>query len=116
MGKLLSNKQINAVNGYYILSVIVVLVSLLSQFLSKKLSQPKGAQMAQGGATKVLMFILPLAMLIFTLNSSAMFSVYIITNSLISTLLIPITAKLANKIEDKKEHERKNRNKAIYSR
>ena len=116
MAKLLNNKEINAVNGYYILSIIVVLVSLLSQYLSRKLSQPKGVQAQQGGLAKVLMFILPLAMLMFTLNSSAMFSVYIITNSLISTILIPITTKISNSIENRKEKERKDKNKAIYSR
>ena len=116
MGKLISNKEINTVNGYLILSVIVVIVSLLSQFLSRKLSQPKGSVQQNGGMAKVLMFILPLAMFMFTLNSSAMFSVYIITNSLVSTILIPITTGIANKIENKKEKERKDKNKAVYSR
>lgn len=114
MAKLLNNQEINSANGYYILSVIVVLVSLLSQFLSRKLAGKNSNQ--AGGASKILMFILPFAMLLFTLNSSALFSVYIITNSLISTVLIPITSKISNKIEDKKEKERKNKNKASYSR
>ena len=112
MGKLLNDKTINTANGYYILSVIVVLVSLLSQYLSRKMS----GQKMEGGASKILMFILPVAMLLFTINSSAMFSVYIITNSLISALLTPITTIISNKIENKKEKERKDKNKAIYSR
>lgn len=116
MGKLIDNKEINTVNGYYILSVIVVGVSLLSQYLSRKLSKPKGSTAPQPGAGKVLMFVLPLVMLIFTVTSSAMFSVYIITNSLVSTVLIPITTKICNKIEDKHDQERKDKNKAIYSR
>ena len=116
MGKLLSNKEINTINGYYILSIIVVLVSLLSQYLSRKLSQPRGTKQQGGGAAKILMFILPIVMLLFTLNSSAMFSVYIITNSLVSTILIPITTGISNKIEDRKEKERKDKNKAVYSR
>ncbi len=117
MGGLLENKTINVANGYYILSIIVVLVSFLSQYFMKKASQPKGAQMQQGGGlSKILMIIMPIAMLMFTLNSSAMFSVYIITNSLMSTILTPIISKICNKIEDKKEIEIKNKNKAEYSR
>lgn len=115
MAKLLNNSEINSANGYYILSVVVVLVSLLSQFLSRKLSGQNKAQ-AGGGASKILMFILPLAMLMFTLNSSALFSVYIITNSLVSAILMPIISKLSNKIEDKIEKDKKNKNKASYSR
>lgn len=117
MGGLLENKTINTANGYYILSIIVVLISFLSQYFMRKTTQPKGVSAQQaGGLSKILMIIMPIAMLMFTLNSSAMFSVYIITNSLITTILTPIISKVCNKIEDKKETEIKNRNKAEYSR
>ena len=107
MGKLLNNyKETNQINGYYILSVIVVVVSFLSQWLTKKLSAPKtkdGVVAQQPGMAKVLMFLMPIMMLLFTLNSSAIFAMYIIVNSLASTLLIPVTTVLSNKIADKVE-------------
>lgn len=98
-----------SVNGYYILSILVVAVTFLSQWLNKKLSSPKdksGNTVKQPGAGKFLMIILPFTMLLFTLNSSAIFSIYIITNSIISTALSPVITILCNKIEDKREQEK----------
>lgn len=119
MAKLLNNSEINKANGYYILSIIVVLVSFLSQWLTRKLTQPKAANgqtIAQPGMTKILMFIMPIAMFMFTISSSAMFAIYIIANTLITTLLTPVITIIANKIENKKELETKQKNKAEYSR
>lgn len=120
MGKLLNDPQTNSANGYYILSAIVVLVSFASQFIMRKMSQPKSKDGAVAtptpGAGKIMMFIMPLVMMFFTLSSSAMFAIYIITNSLIATILTPITTVICNKIEDRKEKNKKEKNKAIYSR
>lgn len=119
MGKLFTNPQTSSANGYYILSIIVVAVSFLSQWLTRKLSQPKstdGTKIAQPGMTKILMFILPFAMLMFTISSSAMFAIYIITNSVVTTLINPLTTVICNKIEDKNEKKKKDQNKAEYSR
>lgn len=98
-----------SVNGYYILSIIVVAVTFLSQWLSKKLSTPKdknGNAIKQPGAGKFLMILMPFTMLLFTLNSSAIFSIYIITNSIMGTALSPLITILCNKIEDKREKKR----------
>lgn len=125
MGKLLNNyKETNQINGYYILSIIVVVVSFLSQWLTKKMSAPKTKDgvvvQQQPGMTKVLMFLMPVMMLMFTLNSSAIFAMYIIVNSLASTLLIPVTTVLSNKIADrveaKNEKKRKEALKVDYRR
>ena len=119
MGKLFTNPETSGVNGYYILSIIVVVVSFLSQWLTRKLSQPKskdGATIQQPGMAKILMFILPFAMLMFTISSSAMFAIYIITNSVVTTLINPLTTFICNKIEDKIEKKKKEQNKAEYSR
>ena len=104
MGKLQSVDK--SVNGYYILSIMVVAVTFLSQWLNKKLSSPKdksGNAVKQPGAGKFLMILLPFTMLLFTLNSSAIFSIYIITNSIVSTALTPVITIICNKIEDKRE-------------
>jgi len=118
MAKLLNDNN-NSVNGYFVLSVVVVLVSLLTQWVSKKSTQvknSKGQAVKQPGMTKILMFILPIAMLLFTLRSSALFSLYIIVNSLMSAILTPIVTSVSNKIEDKKDKDLKEKNKAEYSR
>lgn len=119
MGKLFTNKETSSPNGYYILSIIVVIVSFLSQWLTRKLTQPKstdGSKPQQPGLTKILMFILPIAMLMFTISSSAMFAIYIITNTVITTLINPVTTIICNKIEDRAEKKKKEQNKAEYSR
>lgn len=122
MNKLLNNyKNSNQVNGYYILSVIVVGISLLSQWLMKKASQPKAKNgekivTQQPGMGKILMFLMPIMMLFFTLNSSSIFALYIITNTAVSTALTPIITFIANKIEDKKEEKHKQAIKVDYRR
>ena len=122
MNKLLNNyKNTNQVNGYYILSVIVVAVSLLSQWLMKKASQPKAKNgekivAQQPGMGKFLMFLMPIMMLFFTLNSSSIFALYIITNTAVSTALTPVITFIANKIEDKKEEKHKQAIKVDYRR
>ena len=122
MNKLLNNyNNSNQVNGYYILSVVVVAISLLSQWLMKKASQPKAKNgekivAQQPGMGKVLMFLMPLMMLFFTLNSSSIFALYIITNTAVSTALTPVITFIANKIEDKKEEKRKEAIKVDYRR
>ena len=104
MGKLQSSDR--SVNGYYILSIVVVLVTFLSQWLNKRLSTQKdksGNKISQPGAGKFLMILMPFTMLLFTLNSSAIFSIYIITNSIMGTILSPVITIICNKIEDKRE-------------
>jgi YidC/Oxa1 family membrane protein insertase len=120
MNKLLNDESgVNGANGYYILSAIVLVVTFLSQWLTKKLSQvkTKGQKVqTQMGAMKFLMYLLPFTMLIFTLNSSAIFAVYIITNSIMSTLITPLTTLISNKIEDKRELKKVNLTKVDYRR
>lgn len=122
MGELLKEGT-NQTNGYYILSVIVVLVSLLSQIVIRRVSRPKSktgepVNTAQPGVAKMMMFIMPITMLIFTLSSSAIFSIYIITNSLTTTLITPAITLICNKIEDnqEKKHKEELKNKVDYRR
>ena len=122
MGLLLQGyDNTNNVNGFYVLSVIVVLVSFLSQWFIRKISQPKAkngqtVNVQQPGLAKAMMWILPIAMLLFTISSSAIFALYIITNSLMSTIITPISTVVCNKIEDKKELKRQEQIKVDYRR
>ncbi len=107
----------NGVNGYYILSILVLVVSFLSQWISRKMSTPKGqSPQSQPGMTKIMMFLLPVIMLIFTLNSSAIFSIYILFNSIISTLLIPVITAICNAIESRREKKEQEKTKVDYRR
>ena len=123
MKKLLN--EYNGPNGYYILSVLTVLVSVLTQVITTKFMQPKqnkqSSPFGKQEKTKTkpnwfMLIFLPATMLIFTLTSSAAFSVYILFNSLTTTLLIPITMLLSNAIDKKKEEKQKELTKVDYRR
>lgn len=121
MTNLYTDNSLNSANGYYVLSVIVVLVSFLSQWVTRKMSQPKNAnnqqmQTTAGASNKLMMFLMPILMLVFTLSSSAIFSIYIIINSLISTLFTPVITIISNKIEDNIERKKELETKVDYRR
>lgn len=119
MGGLLKDSKVNKVNGYYILSIFVVILTFFSQWISARILQAKdkyGKRVKQPTSSKVMTFIIPLMMLIFTLSSSAVFSLYLIANSLVSTVLNLIITYICNKIEDKRELKRDELTKVSYSR
>ncbi len=120
MDKLLNDQTgVNGANGYYILSIIVLAVTFFSQWLNKRLTQVKNkgqVVQTQAGSMKILMYILPATMVIFTLNSSAIFAVYIIINSIMSTALTPLTTYISNKIEEKNEKKNYEKTKVEYRR
>lgn len=80
-------------NGYYVLIIVAVAVSFLTQFLSAKLMTPKGQKINM--MNKVMFAVIPLTMFILALTSNVVFTLYIIVNSvmtaIISTILSIIT-------------------------
>ena len=75
-------------NGYYILIVVAVAVSFLTQFLSAKILAPKGQKL--NTMNKVMMVIIPASMIAFVLTSNVVFTLYIITNSVITSIITTI--------------------------
>lgn len=75
-------------NGYYILIVVAVAVSFLTQFLSAKILAPKGQKL--NTMNKVMMAVIPLSMIAFVLSSNVVFTLYIITNSIVSSIITTI--------------------------
>lgn len=75
-------------NGYYVLIVVAVAVSFLTQFLSAKILAPKGQKL--NTMNKVMMTIIPLSMIAFVLSSNVVFTLYIITNSIVSSIITTI--------------------------
>lgn len=89
----------NDQNGYFVLIVLSALISFLSQFLSAKLMNPKGQKMNM--MNKIMMIVLPIFMLIFAWTSNVVFTLYIITNSVMTTLLSLIISAIMKKIGKK---------------
>lgn len=102
-------------NGFYILIIIAVGVSFLSQFIMQKtqnMNQQASAGMS-GGTMKFMLILFPIMLGFFAFSYSTVFTLYIITNStfsLISTLVINyIVAIKMNKLKEKKMKEIKYR-------
>ncbi len=114
-------------NGYFILVVLAGAVTYLSfivtQLVSSRKKNNAQAQQAppQMGSMKFMKILMPALMVIFTFSYSAAFALYIVTNSIMSTILSFASLKLLEKIEknknDKPEIQNKKLNdKVEYSR
>lgn len=91
-------------NGYYVLIILAVAVSFLTQFLSAKLLQPKGQKMNM--TNKIMFAIIPVTMFILAINSNVVYTLYIIANSIMSALISTIISLIMRKRDKKFEgHE-----------
>ena len=84
-------------NGWLILVVLAAGVTILSLFISNLGTKPNNF---------IMMALLPILMVIFTLQYSAAFALYIVVNSLMSVLIGLVTTVVMNKIEKSKEKKK----------
>lgn len=75
-------------NGCYVLIILTAVISFASQLISSKLLAPKGQKMS--GMSKVMMFMIPITMIILASTSNVLYTLYIITNSLMTTIISTI--------------------------
>ena len=90
-------------NGYYVLIILAVAVSFLTQFLSTRLTMPKGQKL--NGMNKVMMGIIPLTMIIFAFSSNVVFTLYMIINSLMTAIITTILTIVMQKKNGGKNDE-----------
>ena len=81
-------------NGYYILTILAVVVSFLSIWLSNKLMKGVGTAQNQ---SKIMYIIMPVLMGIFTFMYTSLFAVYIIVGQLMMMVLTPLTTIIVKK-------------------
>ncbi len=115
-------------NGYFILVVLAGVVTFLSVTITQMITTKKkektlqlqnGQQQQQNpmnGATKIMKWVMPIIMVIFTIGYSAAFALYIVMNSLMSLIISLISLKIIEKIEKNKENKEKIEKKVSYSR
>lgn len=87
-------------NGYLIMVILVVGLSLLSQFISNA-QQKKSGQVMQGsgsGMMKIMLWIMPIMLGIFALTSSSAFTLYMVVNSIMTLIINFITSFIVNLI------------------
>ena len=91
----------NKNNGYYLLIILAGVITFLVQFLQVKLQERKTG--VKNPSAKTMLIIMPIFMLIFASTSSALFTLYIITNSIMSALISTITDLFMPKDKGNKE-------------
>ena len=97
--KVRDDAKLYKTNGYLIMVILVVGLSLLSQFITTR-QQKKSGQLndAQAGAgmMKMMMWIMPLMLAAFALSSSSAFTLYMVTNSAMTLIINLITTLIVN--------------------
>lgn len=101
-------------NGYFITPILVMALMIASQWLTRRSQLPpkeKRAQMTeeqlkQLKTGKVMMFVLPIIMLFFVINTGALFAIYMFISTLISTCVTPLITKAVNALEKRQEKKR----------
>lgn len=82
-------------NGYYVLMILCALTSFLTQFISTKLMTPKGQKLNK---MNLIMFaVIPVTMLILAMTSNVVFTLYIIINSIMATLISTVISLVLKK-------------------
>lgn len=100
-------------NGYYLLAVISVLLSVASQLLSDLSTKNKNKKAQaivdqanpRGKSMWFMKLLIPVMMAIFVLTTNAAFGIYVITNSLMSTLIGFATNGIVALVFKKKQAE-----------
>lgn len=101
-------------NGYYILAILAIGLSLLSQFINELTTKHKNKKAQnivdqanpQSKATSWIMkLLIPFTMATFVFTTNAAFGIYVVTNSIISTLTGLAINAIVNKVFAKKQAE-----------
>lgn len=108
------NTKYSGWNGWLILVVLSAGVTILSLMITNLTNKPKPQYDKKGNEIPVrkqnnflMMVLLPALMIVFTLQYSAAFALYIVMNSLMSVLIGYVTTLVINKIEKSKEEKNK---------
>lgn len=104
------NTKYSGWNGYLILVILSAVITVLSQIIATKMTKPKNTTDKKGNeievkqpTSKFMLVLLPILMVIFTLQYSSAFAIYIVINSLMSLIISFVTGLILNKKDKKKE-------------
>lgn len=92
-------------NGYLILPVLSIGLSFLTQFLSRKFNQQPSSDVTTQASMRYMQIVLPIIFGVFALIYSAAFTLYMVTRSIISTvvqLVFNVCVNLKNKRDEDK--------------
>lgn len=107
------NKVYSGWNGWLILVALSGGITVLSLLITNIGNKPKKQYDSKGNEINVktpnnmlMMILLPVLMIVFTLQYSAAFALYIVMNSVMSVLIGLITTLVMNKIEKSKQQKK----------
>ena len=115
------SKEFSGNNGYYILIVLAAVITYLSTQVTvwigkakaKREGKPYVDAMAQN---KVLIYMMPIIMAMFTLFYNAMFAIYIVTGALFGLMTGPLVTIFVDKLFDKSVKKEQEKMRVSYSR
>lgn len=98
-------------NGYYILAILAILLSVASQFLTEYMNKHKNKTAQnivdnanpQGKSMWFMKLLLPAMMAIFVFTTNAAFGIYVVTNSIITMIITTIINAIITKVFAKKQ-------------
>ncbi|MCL2822009.1 MAG: YidC/Oxa1 family membrane protein insertase [Firmicutes bacterium] len=105
-----SDTSLSRTNGFLILAVLALGFSVLSQYVMQK-QQKKSGQINQmttargggaGGMMKIMTYMMPLMIGVFALISSSAFTIYMITNSVMTLIINLVVSLIVTYIFNKK--------------
>ena len=88
------NEKALGKNGYYILTILAIVASFLSIFVSNLVMKNKNNPQKQG---KLMYIIMPLIMGLFTFMYTCLFAIYIIVGQILMIGLTPLTTLIVKK-------------------
>ncbi len=107
------NTKYSGWNGWLILVALSGIITVLSIFITNLSNKPKPQYDKKGNEIQakkpnnyLMMILLPILMIVFTLQYSAAFALYIVMNSLMSVIIGFVTTLVMNKIEKSKEQKK----------
>lgn len=104
-------------NGYYVLLILSVVITFLTQLISTKLTTPKGQKLNK--MNLVMIALMPILMISMAISSNVIFTLYIIINSVMSaiiTTILTLAMRPKNGKEDDIVLSKKNVDVVEYSR
>lgn len=115
ISSIVNTKSGKTKNGFFILAILAGVVTYLSQLLSEqnnKLKNKKAKELAEASlegsmqvSMKIMKFVMPVIMIIFVLQSSASFGIYILSSNIATIGFGQISNLIVNKLTHKKQLE-----------
>ncbi len=102
MAKLLNDPEYNKANGYLVLPILTILLSIGMQVLSFRMQKESGQMNAQSETqAKMMLFVMPVMMGYFAFQYTAAFAIYLVMSYLVSILISGI-GTIVTKTADKR--------------